>query len=120
MRWIANLVMLLGKKIQTECITESISEREVSNFDVDLGDKAEDPFEISKIIASKKGDDHINEEHLQQALRKIVEISRPFRVNSFNRVDFDLQDELAKESRKKGPKNSNMSEKQNYRKSANK
>ncbi|OMF03333.1 hypothetical protein MHI48_23060 [Paenibacillus sp. FSL H7-0942] len=70
MRWIANLVMLLGKKIQTECITESISEREVSNFDVDLGDKAE-----------------------------------PFRVNPFNRIDFDLQDELAKESRKKGPKN---------------
>ncbi|PQP83580.1 transposase [Paenibacillus sp. PCH8] len=84
------------------------------------------PFYVKKLlefatdIATKKGDDHINEEHLQQALRKIVEISRPFRVNPFNRIDFDLQDELAKESRKKGPKKSNMNEKQNYRKSANK
>ncbi|PQP83581.1 hypothetical protein C0Q44_02495 [Paenibacillus sp. PCH8] len=43
--------------INTE-VTESISEIEISNFDVELGDKAEDPFEISEIIASESVDLH--------------------------------------------------------------
>ncbi|PAD28714.1 TniB family NTP-binding protein [Paenibacillus sp. 7523-1] len=62
------------------------------------------PFYVMKVLefatedASKKGEDKLTELHLQQALRKLKQITRPFRVNPFNRDDFNLIDELAKES----------------------
>lgn len=61
------------------------------------------PFYIMKLlefgteVALKEGEDKITESHLQQGLRKIKQVSRPFRINPFNIDGFDLGEELSKE-----------------------
>lgn len=47
--------------------------------------------------ALKNGEDQINESHLQCALTRIKQITRPFRVDPFNNENFNLGEELAKE-----------------------
>ncbi|SEB26015.1 MULTISPECIES: TniB family NTP-binding protein [unclassified Paenibacillus] len=81
------------------------------------------PFYVMKLlefateVASKKGEDSIHESHLEQALKKIGQVSRPFRVNPFNQDNFDLIDELSRETKKEGnSKTSQFAEKQNNRK----
>ncbi|OZQ66177.1 hypothetical protein CA599_19415, partial [Paenibacillus taichungensis] len=74
-------------------------------------------LEFATEVASKKGEDSIHESHLEQALKKIGQVSRPFRVNLFNQDNFDLIDEISRETKKGGNlKTSHFAEKQNNRK----
>ncbi|MBJ9989265.1 MULTISPECIES: TniB family NTP-binding protein [Paenibacillus] len=83
------------------------------------------PFYIMKLlefgteVALKAGEDKITEMHLQIALRKIKQVSRPFRVNPFNMAGFNLEKELKKEHAEENRFKANLlGDKQRTRKKA--